>query len=48
MSINAEAVEIFLKAKKWSYNKLLKLLVKRHAAEYNYSKHPYHSMRDDG
>ena len=47
MSINAEAVEMFFKAKKGSQNKLLKGLVKRHAAECSYSKHPYHSLRED-
>ena len=47
MSINAEAVDIFLKAQKGSVEKLLKGLVKRHAAECNYSKHPYQNLRED-
>ena len=47
MSINAEVVEIFLKARKGSDNKLLKALIKRHAADCNYSKQTYHSLRED-
>lgn len=47
MSINAESVEIFLKAQKGSHDKLLKGLVKRHVAECNYSKQPYHSLREN-
>ena len=47
MSINAEAVDTFLKAQKGSVEKLLKGLVKRHAAECNYSKQPYQNLRED-
>ena len=47
MSMNAEAVEVFLKAQKGSVEKLLKGLVKRHFAECSYSKHPYQNLRED-